>query len=94
MRENPVKDIHIDANTSLEDLISQFGEAGGFVASKISTATSIMKNMQDEPCTKFLSFPADIMATGTRGLLRQLVENNMVDVIAVSYTHLTLPTKA
>ena len=31
MRENPVKDIHIGANTSLEDLISQFGEAGGFV---------------------------------------------------------------
>ena len=27
MRENPVKDIHIGANTSLEDLISQFGEA-------------------------------------------------------------------
>ena len=56
MRENPVKDIHIGANTSLEDLISQFGEAGGFVASKISTATSIMKSMQDESCTKFLSF--------------------------------------
>ena len=134
MRENPVKDIHIDSNTSLEDLILQFGKAGGFVASKISTATSIMKNMQNDSCTKFLSFPADIMATGTRGLLRQLVENNMVDVIvttcgtldhdiariladyyhgdfamddqqlrkkgvnrlgnAVSYTHLTLPTKA
>ena len=84
MRENPVKDIQINANTNLEDLISQFGEAGGFVASKISTATSIMKNMQEGPCTKFLSFPADIMATGTRGLLRQLVENDMVDVIVTT----------
>ncbi len=84
MRENPVKDIKINANTSLEDLISQFGEAGGFVASKISTATSIMKDMQEESCTKFLSFPADIMATGTRGLLRQLVENDMVDVIVTT----------
>jgi len=84
MRENPVKDIKIDANTSLEDLISQFGNAGGFVASKISTATSIVKEMQEESCTKFLSFPADIMATGTRGLLRQLVENDMVDVIVTT----------
>ena len=84
MRENPVKDIQINANTNLEDLISQFGKAGGFVASKISTATSIMKNMQEGSCTKFLSFPADIMATGTRGLLRQLVENNMVDVIVTT----------
>ena len=84
MRENPVKDIKINATTSLEDLISQFGEAGGFVASKISTATSIMQDMQNDTCTKFLSFPADIMATGTRGLLRQLVENDMVDVIVTT----------
>ena len=84
MREDPVKDIHINSKTSIEDLISQFGEAGGFVASKISTATSIMKNMQQESCTKFLSFPADIMATGTRGLIRQLVENDMVDVIVTT----------
>ena len=84
MRENPVKDIRIGANTSLEDLISQFGEAGGFVASKIATATSIMKSMQAESCTKFLSFRADIMATGTRGLIRQLVENDMVDVIVTT----------
>ena len=46
MREDPVKDIHINSKTSIEDLILQFGEAGGFVASKISTATSIMRNMQ------------------------------------------------
>ena len=84
MREDPVKDIHINSKTSIEDLISQFGEAGGFVASKISTATSIMKNMQQENCTKFLSFQADIMATGTRGLIRQLVENDMVDVIVTT----------
>ena len=84
MHEDPVKDIHINSKTSIEDLISQFGEAGGFVASKISTATSIMRDMQEESCTKFLSFPADIMATGTRGLLRQLVENDMVDVIVTT----------
>ncbi len=84
MRDNPVKDIHINSKTSIEDLISQFGEAGGFVASKVSTATSIMKNMQQESCTKFISFPADIMATGTRGLLHQLVENDMVDVIVTT----------
>ncbi len=56
MRKNPVKDIKIDATTSLEDLISQFGNAGGFVASKISTATSIVKEMHEESCTKFYHF--------------------------------------
>ena len=84
MRKNPVKDIQINSNTTLEDLISQFGEAGGFVASKIPTATSIIKNMNENECTKFLSFPADIMATGTRGLIRQLVEKDMVDVVVTT----------
>ena len=84
MRKIPVKDIQINSNTTLENLISQFGEAGGFVASKISTATSIIHNMNKNKCTKFLSFPADIMATGTRGLIRQLVENDMVDVVVTT----------
>ena len=84
MRKTPVKDIQINSNTTLENLISQFGEAGGFVASKISTATSIIQNMNENECTKFLSFPADIMATGTRGLIRQLVENDMVDVVVTT----------
>ena len=84
MRKIPVKDIQINSNTTLENLISQFGEAGGFVATKISTATSIIQNMNENECTKFLSFPADIMATGTRGLIRQLVENDMVDVVVTT----------
>jgi len=84
MRKIPVKDIQINSNTTLENLISQFGVAGGFVASKVSTATSIIQNMNEHECTKFLSFPADIMATGTRGLIRQLVENDMVDVVVTT----------
>ena len=84
MRKSPVKDIQINSNTTLGNLYSQFGKAGGFVASKISTATSIIHDMNEEECTKFLSFPADIMATGTRGLIRQLVEKDMVDVVVTT----------
>ena len=84
MNRDPVKDIHISSETKLSDLISQFGEAGGFVASKVSTATSIINDMILEDCTKFVSFPADIMATGTRGLMNQIVENNMADVVVTT----------
>jgi len=34
-----------------------------------------------EECTKFLSFPAAIMATGTRGVIIDMVRAGMVDVI-------------
>jgi len=84
MRKIPVKDISINSNTNLSELISQFGDAGGFVATKIATATSILQDMQKGDCTKFISFPADIMATGTRGILRQLIEDDHVDVVVTT----------
>ena len=80
MRENPVKDIDIDSKTTLSDLNLQFAKAGGFVASKVATATSIIQDMNQGECTKFISFPADIMATGTRGLIRQFVELSLIHI--------------
>ena len=84
MRDSPVKDIEINSITTLSELNSQFSDTGGFVASKVATATSIINDMLNDDCTKFLSFPADIMATGTRGLVRQFVENNNVDVLVTT----------
>ena len=84
MRDSPVKDIEINSKTTLSELSSQFSVAGGFVASKVSTATSIIQDMLRGGCTKFLSFPADIMATGTRGLIRQFVENDNIDVLVTT----------
>ena len=84
MRENPVEDIVLDSKTTLADLNSQFAKAGGFVATKVATATSIIQDMNQGECTKFISFPADIMATGTRGLLRQFVERGMIDVVVTT----------
>ncbi len=37
-----------------------------------------------EGCTKFLSFPAAIVATGTRGLLIDMLKEGMVDVIVTT----------
>ena len=53
MNREPVKDININSDTKLSDLISQFREAGVFVASKVSTATSIVQGMNSKDCTKF-----------------------------------------
>ena len=84
MNREPVKDIKISSDTKLSDLVKQFSEAGGFVASKVSTATSILNDMISEDCTKFVSFPADIMATGTRGLMNQIIDNGLADVVVTT----------
>ncbi len=37
--------------------------------------------VKDEKCLTFLSFPACIMATGTRGVIVELVKRKLVDVV-------------
>ena len=45
----------------------------------------ILENMiSDIDCAKFLSFPANIVATGTRGALKELVKRKFVDVVVTT----------
>lgn len=78
----PVKDIALGPGMTVDSLVRQMGRAGGFTARKLAVAADIVERMitRDE-CTVFLSFPACIMATGTRGVIVELVKRNLVDVI-------------
>ena len=57
-------------------------ESGGFTAKKIKMGSDILKEMNnDRDCVKFLSFPACIIATGLRGIIRDLVKKKLADVV-------------
>ncbi len=75
----PVKDIAVKPDTSVSDLVKQFGSAGGFTATKLATAVDILKDMGDS--YKFLSFPADIISTGTRGIIKDWVKERKFDCL-------------
>ncbi len=78
----PVKDFNFSKKLSASDLLKQFGEAGGFTAKKVAVGLEIFEAMiKENGCVKFLSFPADICATGTRGAIIHLIKNKLVDVI-------------
>ena len=77
----PVKDLNITGSTTLKELIEQFSHSGGFTSAKLGTAYSILDKMFREENTTFLSFPADIISTGTRGLINEMVKRKLVDVI-------------
>lgn len=80
MRE--VRDMEITGNTSFEELIEQMDHAGGFNAKHLAVGTKILKKMvRDKKCLKFLSFPADIVSTGIRGVIRDLVKEKFFDII-------------
>ena len=78
----PVKDITITKGMAASELVRQMNLGGGFTARDIRTASDIFSDMQkDGQCVKFLSFPACIISTGLRGVIKDLVKNRMVDVI-------------
>jgi deoxyhypusine synthase len=59
--------------------------AWGFTAGKIVTGVDILKRMTfDKQCVKFLSFPACLVATGTRGVLKDMVKHRFVDIIVTT----------
>lgn len=79
--DRPVRDLKISSKTTLGELMSQFSKSGGFTSAKLHTAHSIIKKMFEEDNTTFLSFPADIISTGTRGVINEIVKRKLVDVI-------------
>ncbi len=77
-----VRDIRIDDAPSLDTLIRRMDDAGGFSAKGVARGVDVLARiLSDEEMTTFLSFPADIVATGTRGVLETLVRGGYVDAV-------------
>jgi deoxyhypusine synthase len=78
----PISDINLTGTTHIKDLVQQMFDSGGFTAKKVGVAANILENMiSEKDCVRFLSFPACIIATGTRGIIKDMVKEKMFDVI-------------
>ena len=78
----PIKDIELNGKSTVKDLVKQMYESGGFTAKKIKIASDIFNEMlDDKDCVKFLSFPACIISTGLRGVIKDMVKQKKIDVI-------------
>ena len=78
----PVVDIRVEERMTVDSLLRSMGASGGFTAQKLADATDLAeKMMKQKDCVKFLSFPACIMATGTRGVIVDMVKRGMADLI-------------
>lgn len=78
----PIKDMKISRKISTNVLVKQMHDSGGFTAKKLGVGTDILKRMlKEKDCLKFLSFPACIIATGTRGIIKEMVRKKFFDVL-------------
>jgi deoxyhypusine synthase len=82
MKEKPVKDIQFKKGMNSNDLIKELYESGGFSAKKVAQGVDIIEDMvKEKDCIKFLSFPACIISTGTRGVIKELLKRKYFDVV-------------
>ena len=80
-----VRDIRLRPSKEVASLVDQMRGAGGFMGRHLAEAAQIYTEMLDDRlCTKFLSFPAALVATGTRGVIVDMIREGMVDVIVTA----------
>ncbi len=78
----PIKDIKPTGD--IEKLARQMYESGGFTAKKFALGIDILEQMNRGECTRFLSFPACIIATGTRGIIKEFLKSRLADVVVTT----------
>lgn len=70
-----VKDIKLKEDMKVSELIKEMEYMGGFSAQHMVNGIHIMEDMfKDKDSYNFLSFPADIVSTGLRGVLASSVK--------------------
>ncbi|MCS7142283.1 MAG: deoxyhypusine synthase [Aigarchaeota archaeon] len=78
----PIRDLEIDPGTSLAQLLREMSLSGGFMGANLGDAFGLLMEMlRDDECLKILSFTGNVIATGTRGVIRDMVRRRIFDVI-------------
>jgi len=93
----PVKDYDFsaiaDGDNAVHSLIDQMATAGGFTATKLATARTILADMKQQinaansdpkQVANWLSFPACLCATGTRGFFVESLRQQMFNVVSTT----------
>ena len=78
----PVRDYDIKQYDDIQSIFSEMADSGGFESRNLAYGVDILRRMiSEQNCTKFLSFVGSLMSTGARGIIRDMLKNNMFDVI-------------
>lgn len=77
-----VKDFEIEKSRDLREILAQMEDLGGFQGNKIAEAVNILERMiRDKKSLNFLSFPACLVATGIRGVFKEIVKRKWFDLV-------------
>ncbi|MBD3388689.1 MAG: deoxyhypusine synthase [Candidatus Altiarchaeales archaeon] len=75
-----IEDLKVERGETAKSLTRKLGTTG-FQGSWVSDAAELIKKMRKEKCTVFLTFTANMMASGLRGIFTQMIEEGLVDAV-------------
>ena len=79
---NPVQDISIGEETSIDKIFEKMSKSGGFESRNLADGLSVLAEMINEKeCINFLSFVGAIISTGLRGIIKDMIENKWFDIV-------------
>jgi deoxyhypusine synthase len=82
MLRDAIEDYEFLGEMPVDELVMQMEKAWGFTAGKLATGVNIMESMiKAQNCLKFVSFTGNLVATGTRGVFRELIKRKLADVV-------------
>lgn len=77
-----VKDFKVNKTTSVNKLVKQMLEGGGFTAKNLALGVDILEKMiKNKNSLNFISFPAAIIATGARGIIKDFLKEKFFDIV-------------
>ncbi|MEM1543045.1 MAG: deoxyhypusine synthase [Ignisphaera sp.] len=77
-----VVDYRVSDVRSFSDLLSRMEQGWGFEAAQLANAYRIILEMvNDKECVKFLSLTANLVSTGLRGVVAEMIRKGLCDVI-------------
>ena len=76
-----IKDVRIKSGMTVKELIDAYRGIYGFTAVDVAKAVDILSEGLRKADLRFLSFTANLVATGLRGVLAQLIDEGLFDVV-------------
>ncbi len=81
MRLEEVSDVKLRKGMNINDLIEAYDKIHGFNASHLAYAAKILAEGLRKSDLRFLAFTGNLIATGIRGIIAQLIDEGFFDII-------------
>lgn len=81
--EDAIKDVSLIKNAPIENILAAYRNMG-FQASHMAQAVDLLKTMREEGCSIFLSVTANLIASGVRGCVVDLIRKGYVDAVVTT----------